>query len=30
VLALHTGLRKGEMLGLRWDDLDLDVTTPTL
>ena len=30
VLALHTGLRKGEMLGLRWDDLDLDATTPTL
>ncbi|MET7684322.1 tyrosine-type recombinase/integrase [Streptomyces sp. NPDC005423] len=22
-LALHTGLRKGELLGLRWDDLDL-------
>jgi integrase len=30
VLALHTGLRKGEMLGLRWDDLDLDAATPTL
>jgi len=30
VLALHTGLRKGEMLGLRWDDLDLDATTPSL
>jgi integrase len=30
VLALHTGLRKGEMLGLRWDDLDLEATTPTL
>jgi integrase len=30
VLALHTGLREGEMLGLRWDDLDLDATAPTL
>ncbi len=30
VLALHTGLREGEMLGLRWDDLDLDAATPTL
>jgi integrase len=30
VVALHTGLREGEMLGLRWDDLDLDATTPTL
>jgi integrase len=30
VLALHAGLRKGEMLGLRWDDLDLDAITPTL
>lgn len=24
VLALHTGLRKGELLGLRWQDLDLE------
>ncbi len=30
VVALHTGLREGEMLGLRWDDLDLEATTPTL
>jgi len=30
VVALHTGLREGEMLGLRWDDLALDATTPTL
>ena len=32
VLALHTGMREGEMLGLRWDDLDLDAggATPTL
>ncbi|MBT2377575.1 site-specific integrase [Streptomyces sp. ISL-111] len=26
-LALHTGLRKGELLGLRWDDLALDAGT---
>lgn len=30
VVALHTGMREGEMLGLRWDDLDLDATTPML
>ena len=26
-LAVMTGLRKGELLGLRWDDLDLDAGT---
>ena len=30
VVALHTGMREGEMLGPRWDDLDLDATTPML
>jgi integrase len=30
VLALHCGLREGELLGLRWDDVDLDGTTATL
>jgi integrase len=24
VLAVHTGLRQGELLGLKWDDVDLD------
>lgn len=24
VVALHTGLRQGELLGLRWTDVDLD------
>lgn len=24
VLALHTGMRRGELLGLRWGDVDLD------
>ena len=27
VLALHRGLRQGELLGLRWDDLDLEAGT---
>ena len=27
VLALHCGLREGELLGLRWDDIDLSGTT---
>jgi integrase len=24
VLAIHTGLRQGELLGMKWDDVDLD------
>lgn len=24
VLAIHTGLRQGELLGLKWDDVNLD------
>ncbi len=27
LLALHTGLRRGEILGLRWQDVDLDRAT---
>jgi len=27
VLALHTGMRRGELLGLQWSDIDLDATT---
>ncbi|MFB6622108.1 tyrosine-type recombinase/integrase [Streptomyces sp. NPDC056374] len=30
VLALRTGLRKGELLGLHWEDLDLDSGTATI
>jgi integrase len=30
VVALHTGLREGEMLGLRWEDIDLNTANPTL
>jgi integrase len=29
-VALTTGLRRGELLGLRWDDLDLDAGTLTV
>ena len=27
LLAIHTGLRQGELLGLKWDDIDLDQGT---
>ena len=27
VLAIHYGLRQGELLGLKWADLDLDTNT---
>jgi integrase len=30
VPALHCGLREGELLGLRWDDIDLSGATATL
>jgi len=29
-VALHTGLRQGELLGLMWKDLDMDAGSPTL
>jgi len=29
-LALHTGLRKGELLGLHWNDLDLETGTASI
>jgi integrase len=28
VLALHTGMRRGELLALRWQDVDLDARSP--
>jgi integrase len=30
VVALHSGVRLGELLGLRWDDVTLDGATPEL
>jgi integrase len=30
VLALHTGMRCGQLLGLKWEDLDLGSSVPTL
>ena len=30
VLAIHTGMRRGELLGLKWEDVDLDAATPTV
>ena len=29
-LALHTGMRRGELAGLRWSDVDLDRATLTV
>lgn len=30
VLVIHTGMRRGELLGLRWSDVDLDASTLTV
>ena len=30
VLAVHCGLREGELLALRWEDVDLDAARPAL
>ena len=30
VLAIHCGLREGELLALRWEDVDLEVAKPAL
>jgi integrase len=30
ILAIHCGLREGELLTLRWEDVDLDATKPAL
>jgi integrase len=30
VLAVHTGMRRGELLGLKWEDVDLDGRFPTI
>lgn len=30
VLAIHTGMRPGELLGLRWEDVDLDTSGGSL
>lgn len=30
VLAMHCGLREGELLALRWEDVDLDAARPAL
>ena len=30
ILALHTGMRRGELAGLRWKDVDLDAGTLTV
>ena len=30
VLALHTGMRSGELLGLKWEDIDLGSNVPSL